>query len=146
MTGIAGSASSPRGATTTGADGSYRLSQLPVGEYDLQLNRGGQAVGQPLQINVPLGGTATVNLGSEGNLTNLDAVQVVGSSVVNRVDVYSTETATNITREELARVPVDQTLGSVALLAPGVIGGNSSFGGISFGGQRCDRNARISLE
>ena len=30
---------------TVGADGSYRLSQLPVGEYDLQLNRGGQAVG-----------------------------------------------------------------------------------------------------
>lgn len=126
---------------TVGADGSYRLSQLPVGEYDLQLNRGGRAVGQPLQINVPLGGTATVNLGSEGNLTNLDAVQVVGASVVNRVDVYSTETATNITREELARVPVDQTLGSVALLAPGVIGGNSSFGGISFGGSSVAENS-----
>lgn len=128
-------------AVTVGADGSYRLSQLPVGEYDLQLNRGGQAVGQPLQINVPLGGTATVNLGHEGNLTNLDAVQVVGSSVVNRVDVYSTETATNITREELARMPVDQTLGSVALLAPGVIGGNSSFGGLSFGGSSVAENS-----
>lgn len=127
-------------AVTVGADGSYRLSQLPVGEYDLQLNRGGQAVGQALQINVPLGGTATVNLGNEGNLTNLDAVQVVGSSVVNRVDVYSTESATNITREELARLPVDQSLGSVALLAPGVVASGATFGGISFGGSSVAEN------
>ena len=67
---------------------------------------------------MPLGGTATINLGSEGGVANLDAVQVLGSRVVNRVDVYSTESATNISREELARVPVDQSLGSVALLAP----------------------------
>jgi len=126
---------------TVGADGSYRLSQLPVGEYDLQLNRGGQAVGQPLPVNVPLGGTATVNLGNEGNLTNLDAVQVVGSSVVNRVDVYSTETATNVTREEIARLPVDQTLGSVALLAPGVVSSGATFGGLTFGGSSVAENA-----
>ena len=128
-------------AVTVGADGSYRLSQLPVGEYELQLNRGGQAVGQPLQLNVPLGGTATVNLGNEGNLTNLDAVQVVGSSVVNRVDVYSTESATNITREELTRLPVDQSLGSVALLAPGVVSSGATFGGLSFGGSSVAENA-----
>lgn len=126
---------------TVGADGSYRLSQLPVGDYQLQVTSGGQPKGAPLTVSVPLGGTATVNLDSGGGLVNLDAVQVVGSRVVNRVDVYSTETATNITREELTRIPVDQTLGSVALLAPGVIGGNSSFGGISFGGSSVAENS-----
>ena len=126
---------------TVSADGSYRLGQLPVGDYRLQVSRGGGAVGQALTVSVPLGGTATVNLGSEGGIANLDAVQVIGNRVINRVDVYSTETATNINREELARMPVDQTLSSVALLAPGVIGGNSSFGGISFGGSSVAENS-----
>jgi TonB dependent receptor/Carboxypeptidase regulatory-like domain/TonB-dependent Receptor Plug Domain len=126
---------------TVGADGSYRLSQMPVGDYTLQLSRGGQAVGQPLQVNVPLGGTATINLGGEGGLTNLDTVHVLGSRVINRVDVYSTETATNVTREELARIPVDQTLGSVALLAPGVVASGATFGGLTFGGSSVAENA-----
>ena len=125
---------------TVNADGSYRLSQLPVGDYTLQVSRGGQPVGAPVSVAVALGGTTTVNLGSGGAVANLESVQVVGSRVVNRVDVHSTETATNITREELARLPVDQSLGSVALLAPGVISGNSSFGGISFGGSSVAEN------
>ncbi|WP_411833593.1 carboxypeptidase regulatory-like domain-containing protein [Pseudoxanthomonas mexicana] len=126
---------------TVGADGSYRLTQLPVGDYSLQVKREGSEVGSPLAVSVALGGTTTVNLGSEGNLVNLDAVQVIGSRVVNRVDVRSTESATNITREEIARLPVAQSLSSVALLAPGVVGGNASFGGISFGGSSIAENS-----
>jgi len=126
---------------TVGADGVYRLSQLPVGDYKLQASRGGQPVGAPISVNVSLGGTTTVNLGGDGALVNLDAVQVVGSRVINRVDVRSTESATNVTREDIARLPVAQSLGSVALLAPGVIGGNSSFGGISFGGSSVAENS-----
>ncbi|WP_231120485.1 TonB-dependent receptor [Cognatilysobacter tabacisoli] len=126
---------------TVGSNGAYRLSQLPVGDYTLQVVRDGQPVGAPVQVNVALGGTTTVNLGSGGDVVNLDSVQVIGSRVVNRVDVRSTETATNITREEIARIPVDQSLTSVALVAPGVIGGNSSFGGISFGGSSVAENS-----
>lgn len=126
---------------TVNDDGSYRLSQLPVGDYRMQAVRAGQALGAPIQVNVELGGTTTVDLGSEGGVTNLGAVQVVGARVVNRVDVYSTESATNVSREEIARLPVDQSLTSVALLAPGVIGGNSSFGGISFGGSSVAENS-----
>ena len=126
---------------TAGGDGGYRLAQLPVGNYRLQVRRGGQDVGSAHTVVVSLGGTTNVNLGGDGSVTNLAAVEVVGSAVINRVDVYSTETATNVTREEIARIPVDQTLGSVALLAPGVIGGNSSFGGISFGGSSVAENS-----
>lgn len=126
---------------TVDADGSYRLTQLPVGNYSLRTMRGGQAIGEPVPVSVSLGGATTVNLGSEGGVTNLSAVQVIGSRVVNRVDVRSTESATNLTREEIARLPVDQSLGSVALLAPGVITGNSAFGGISFGGSSIAENS-----
>lgn len=127
-------------SATVNADGSYRLSQLPVGDYSLQVSRGGQAVGSPHTVVVALGGTTTVNLGAGGDVVNLNSVEVVGSKIINRVDVYSTETATNVTREELARLPVDQSLGSVALLAPGVITGNSVFGGLSFGGSSVAEN------
>lgn len=120
---------------TAGSDGSYRLAQLPVGDYRVE------ASGKALDANVSLGGTTTVNLAGTASGGSLDTVQVVGSRVVNRVDVHSIETATNVNREELARIPVDQTLSSVALLAPGVIGGNSSFGGISFGGSSVAENS-----
>ena len=125
---------------TVGGDGTYRLAQLPVGDYTIQLVRGGAPVGDPLIVNVPLGGTATVNLGSDGGISNLGAVQVVGDRVVNRVDVYSTESATNISREELSRLPVDQSLGSVALIAPGVQASSATFGGLSFGGSSVAEN------
>ena len=94
-----------------------------------------------MSVNVQLGGTTAVNLGADGAVSNLDAIQVVGSRVVNRVDVFSIETATNVNREEIARLPVAQNLGSVAMLAPGVIGGNSSLGGISFGGSSIAENS-----
>ncbi len=117
------------------ADGNYRLSQLPVGDYRLE------ASGRTFDVNVPLGGTTTVNLAATGQGTALGGVQVVGSRIMNRVDVRSTESATNITRDELARLPVDQSMTAVAMLAPGVIGGNSSFGGISFGGSSVAENS-----
>ncbi|WP_282270750.1 TonB-dependent receptor [Stenotrophomonas sp. PS02298] len=128
---------------TVGADGAYRLSQLPVGDYTLQVKRDGQTDKEPLGVSVSLGGTTNVNLGGStaSGAVDLDAVQVTGSQVVNRVDVYSTESSFNINREELARMPVEQSMDSVALLAPGVVGGNSSFGGISFGGSSVAENA-----
>ena len=126
---------------TVGADGTYRLNQLPIGNYSLQATRGGQSLGDSIAVAVQLGGTTTVNLGGDGSLVNLDAVQVVGSRVVNRVDVYSTESATNIRREELARLPVDQSLSSVALLAPGVVSSGATFGGLTFGGASVAENA-----
>ena len=126
-------------SVTVRSDGSYRVGQLPVGDYRLQVMRDGREQGQPVNVNVALGGTTTVNLSDAG--TTLDTVQVIGSRIVNRVDVRSTESATNLTREELTRLPVDQSMGAVALLAPGVIGGNSSFGGISFGGSSVAENS-----
>jgi len=128
-------------SATVGRDGSYRLGQLPVGNYQLQVSRNGQAVGTPVAVSVAVGGTTTVNLASGGDVVNLDALQVVGSRVVNRVDVYSTETSFNVNREELKRLPVAQDLSSVALLAPGVVAGNSTFGGISFAGSSVAENA-----
>ena len=53
-------------SVTVGGDGGYRLSQLPVGDYQLQVKRNGEDVGESVAVNVALGGTTTVNLGSDG--------------------------------------------------------------------------------
>jgi len=119
---------------TVGRDGTYRVAQLPPGNYMLKAGSG-----EPIAVSVSLGGTTSVNLDSSGAV-NLDTVSVVGSRVVNRVDVYSTETSTNISREEWARLPVDQSLSSVALLAPGVVASGATFGGLTFGGSSVAEN------
>ncbi|HZX79307.1 TonB-dependent receptor [Lysobacter sp.] len=126
--------------TTVDANGNYRISQLPVGNYTLQVIRGGQPVGESVQVAVSLGSATTVNLSGEGAV-NLAAVQVVGSRIVPMVDVTSTESALTLTMEDVERLPVDRDLASVALLAPGVTKGESSFGGISFGGSSVAENA-----
>ncbi|HVR82100.1 MAG TPA: carboxypeptidase regulatory-like domain-containing protein [Luteimonas sp.] len=122
---------------TADADGNYRFPFLPVGNYTLQASKSGTPVGQPIQVTVSLGNATTVNLGS-ADMTTLGAIQVVGSRVVTLVDVTSTESATNITKAELDRLPVGRSADAVAQLAPGVIGG--SFGGISFGGSSVAEN------
>ncbi len=127
-------------SVSASADGSYRLSQLPVGTYSLQVSRDGQALGEAVDVGVSLGNATTINLGSDG-VVSLSAVQVIGSRVISPVDVTSTESATNITAEEIERLPVERDVASVALLAPGVAGGSAGFGGISFGGSSVAENA-----
>jgi hypothetical protein len=117
---------------TVGADGNYRLALLPPGNYTLQSGSGEQ-----VEAVVTLGNATTVNLG--GGATNLATVQVIGSRIVTPIDVTSTESATNIDRQQLARLPVERDPLAVALLAPGLVRGE--FGGVSFGGSSVAENA-----
>lgn len=126
-------------SVTADAKGNYRFPFLPVGTYTLQ-SSGGGAASAPINVTVSLGNTTTVNVGSAPTATELSAVTVSGS-VLPGVDVTSTESATNVTREQLARLPVDQNITSVAVLAPGVNKGVAGFGGISFGGSSVAENS-----
>ena len=121
---------------TADANGNYRFPFLPVGNYTLQTNKDG-VTGQQVPIVVSLGNATTVNVGSDA--TNLGVIEVVGSRVINAVDVTSTESATNVTREELSRLPVERDVLSVAMLAPGLTKGE--FGGVSFGGSSVAENS-----
>jgi hypothetical protein len=122
---------------TADAEGNYRFPFLPVGNYQVEVTQDGQAVTQT-QANISLGNATVLNIGKGGVATELGAVQVTGSRIVTPVDVTSTESATNIRREEVARLPVQRDITDVATLAPGVNRGE--FGGISFGGSSVAEN------
>ena len=125
------------------ADGYYRFPFLPVGEYVVEATKNGATLGKLADVTVSLGAATTANVTLA--MTTLEEVQVLGTRIVTVVDVSSTESATNVTREDLERLPVERDLMSVAMLAPGVgkgdaglcAGGNC---GLSFGGSSIAEN------
>ena len=71
----------------------------------------------------------------------LGTLTVVGSSAINPIDVSSMESATILTAEQIANIPVARDTTSVALLAPGTVRGDAAFGNLaSFGGSSVAEN------
>jgi outer membrane receptor for ferrienterochelin and colicin len=118
-------------------DGTYRFPFLPVGKYTLEAGKPGSPMTTLDDVAVGLGNTTTANI-MLGQAATLETIKVNATAVVTAVDVSSTESATNVTREELTRLPVERNAQAVALLAPGVVKGD--FGGISFGGSSVAEN------
>lgn len=121
------------------ADGSYRFPFLPVGEYVIEVRRDGGEPAVVENVAVRLGAATTVTI-PIGDST-LERIEVTGSSTISMVDVSSVESAMNLSREELQRLPVDRSVSNVALLAPGTASGDPSLGGISFGGSSVAENS-----
>ncbi|MDR7135348.1 hypothetical protein J2X06_002557 [Lysobacter niastensis] len=121
---------------TADEQGNYRFPFLPVGNYNVAVSSDGAAVGEARTVTISLGNATNLTVASA---TDLAAVQVLGSRVISPIDVTSTESATNITRQEVARLPVQRDITDVATLAPGVNRGE--FGGISFGGSSVAENS-----
>ncbi|HEU4625788.1 MAG TPA: TonB-dependent receptor [Steroidobacteraceae bacterium] len=121
------------------ADGFYRFPYLPVGTYEVEATKDGKSLGSLNAVTVSLGAATTADLALA---ETLDVVNVVGSRIITAVDVKSTEIATNVSRDELERLPVERNLLSVALLAPGISKGHTFGGtsGLSFGGSSVAEN------
>ncbi|GGD48273.1 TonB-dependent receptor [Pseudoxanthomonas indica] len=124
-------------SVTVGADGSYRFSALPTGQYTVTTGAGGS---RNVSVNVGTASNADFTT-SQGGATTLDSVTVVGSSAVNPIDVSSVESTTILTAEQIAKIPVGRDATSVALLAPGTVRGDAAFGNLaSFGGSSVAEN------
>jgi len=119
------------------AEGAYRFPFLPVGTYTVEASKDGAALGTLNEVTVNLGVSTTADFELGGG-SKLDVVQVLGTRIVTAIDLSSTEISTNVTREELERLPVERDLLSVANLAPGISKGE--FDGISFGGSSVAEN------
>jgi hypothetical protein len=120
------------------ASGNYRFPFLPVGNYVIEATKDGKILGKLADVTVGLGTATTANV--TVSLTSVEEIQVLGSRIVTAVDVRSVESATNLTRVDLERLPVDRNVTSVALLAPGLTQGDTALGGISFGGSSVAEN------
>ncbi|MFC4313349.1 TonB-dependent receptor domain-containing protein [Steroidobacter flavus] len=125
-------------------DGSYRFPFLPVGKYIVEGTRNGSTLGKLTEVTVGLGVATTADV--TVNLSNVEEIFVVGTRVVRAVDVKSTESSTNLTREDLERLPVARDIQSVALLAPGLAKGDDGLCqggncGVSFGGSSIAENS-----
>ena len=123
---------------TVGADGSYRFSALPTGQYTVTRN-GADGTSATRNATVNVGVAANVDFAA--GATPLDTVTVVGGSI-NPIDVTSVESTTILTAEQIAKIPVARDSTSVALLAPGTVRGDAVFGNLaSFGGSSVAENA-----
>ena len=121
---------------TVGADGTYRFSQLPVGQYTVSRNGA-----NPRTVNVSVGTAANVDFVTSSGAATLDTVTVVGTGAINPIDVSSVESTTILTSEQIAKIPVARDTTSVALLAPGTVRGDVAFGNLaSFGGASVSEN------
>lgn len=123
------------------ADGQYRFPFLPVGKYVVEGTRDGKSLGKLAEVTVGLGAATTADV--TVNAGSVEEIYVVGTRIVTAVDTKSTESATNVTREELERLPVERDILSVAMLAPGLNKGDSAagLGGVSFGGSSVAENS-----
>lgn len=131
-----------RFTATVDANGRYAASQLPTGRYRVILERDG---GEPVQrenIRVVAGQGTEVALDAvAGADTTLEAVRVTASAL-SRIDVSTVESKLVVTRELLDNVPVAPNLTSIAMLAPGVIEGDSRYGSVPvFTGSSASENA-----
>jgi len=127
--------------TTVKADGSYRFSALPVGNYVVTISKDGYINYTQENVRIKLGGKTEFNAPIAVIGTNIETIEIRGSAIAS-VDTTTSESALNIGAIELSRLPIARNITSVALLAPGTTKGDSAFGNLaSFGGSSVAENA-----
>ncbi|WP_137167048.1 TonB-dependent receptor [Salinimonas lutimaris] len=120
------------------AEGSYRFAKMDTGTYNIQIKRGDTVVAED-QIRVSLGS----NQQADFNIAamNAERIEVTGARV-SAIDLSSTDSGLVLGEAEIDRMPIARNITAVALLAPGVVQGDSGFGNVaSFGGASVAENA-----
>ena len=105
--------------TATLADGSYVLTGLAPGAYEIRVAGPGGAAVKTQVITVQVGETAAVDLALGGTVIQLEQVTVVGSA--QRQGVKDSQVGTNVSRKMIESLPQStRNFMSSADLAPGV--------------------------
>ncbi|MCI5106431.1 MAG: TonB-dependent receptor [Pseudomonadales bacterium] len=110
--------------TTTSDSGTYRISRLSTGDYEITVQAGGyRGASREVLVSVGQGTPADFSLVSG----NVEQIVVTGANVAP-VDVTLAETTTVFTAAEIERLPIPRDINAVALMAPGANLGDSRFG------------------
>ncbi|WP_133407502.1 TonB-dependent receptor [Parashewanella tropica] len=105
--------------------GVFNLSNIPVGKYDIRVEKEGYKTSVINDVIIGIGQTSQLDIRLESG-DDIEVIQVTGSRIAT-VDTSSSEASFNVSAAELERLPIAPDVTSVALLAPGVNLGDSRF-------------------
>jgi hypothetical protein len=121
-------------SVTVGADGRYQATAMPFGHYKVELIRNGAAA-DSTEVDVVAGQGVDASFGG----SQLAKVEVTARRT--RIDISNTNNGAVFTAKELAKLPVQTNLTSVALLAPNTTAADAAYAGASFGGSGASENS-----
>ncbi len=109
--------------TVTDENGRYRFTALPVGVYAMVFELQGFSTSKRNALEVRFGNVTTIDVKlTLGQVA--ESVTVTGESPV--VDVRTTASTTNLTKDTIATVPTDRSVAELVKLVPGMRGGGLS--------------------
>lgn len=124
--------------------GSFRFSQLPIGDYEIEVISGNAVVAKD-KVRLSMGSNAVAAF-DVNKSSDTEVIQVSGARI-QAVDVTTADSGLVIGEVEFDKMPVARNITAVSLLAPGVVLGDSKFGAsggdgfASFGGSSISENA-----
>ncbi|MCG9720836.1 TonB-dependent receptor [Shewanella sp. Isolate7] len=125
--------------TTTGANGSFSLKGLPIGNYTITIVKDGFYQVQEQHVAVTVGNALTFDVALDAQNNEVERIAVTGARI-SRVDTSSTTNSQVISIEELNQLPVELDSTSIALLSPGAVAGDNGFGGVAIAGSSVAEN------
>lgn len=128
-------------SATTGADGSFFVGRLAVGNHSITISRDGYQSISDDAVRVSVGSTSDYTFALAAGSSTDDVITVTGTAVqANTFQVA--ETGLTIDVDEIfEQIPVGRDIDSLAQLAPGTVAGDTAFGGTSIGGSSVGENA-----
>ena len=148
-TAVAGASVSVTSANTgisksavSSADGSVRFPLLAIGMYDVEVSASGfDSLTDSVQVALGNSGYNFVLESATGSMEEI----VTTAGAIQALDFNSTTTGISIDVDELiANTPINRSLTSLVLLAPGTSAGDSAFGSLaSIGGSSVAENVYL---
>lgn len=129
---------------TTGPNGAFRTSLIPIGRYEVRIAAAGHPATVDPNVNVRVGAETSLAFAlgeASAEASSLDDVVVTGTR--RQLDFAQGTTGITVDVAELVeRLPLGRSITDVALLAPRTVAGDSAFGNQpSLGGSSVAENA-----
>jgi outer membrane receptor for ferrienterochelin and colicin len=129
-------------SAVSSADGSVRFPLLAIGMYDVEVSASGfSSLADSVQVALGNSGYNFVLESATGSMEEI----VTTAGAIQALDFNSTTTGISIDVDELiANTPINRSLTSLVLLAPGTSAGDSAFGSLaSIGGSSVAENVYL---